>query len=60
MLMKSLEEVVDYWFERENDYQKWFFSGKSLDKQIRDDFGELLEKVSENKVNPNSKGSGHE
>lgn len=50
--MKSLEKVVDYWFARENDYQKWFFAGKSLDQRISADFGELLEKVSENKVIP--------
>lgn len=52
--MKTLESVVDYWFEKENDYQKWFFAGKSLDEKIRQDYGELLEKVGNNEVVPNS------
>ena len=47
--MTSLQKVLDYWFEKPNDYQKWFFSGKDLDGHITDVFGNLLDKTIQTK-----------
>jgi uncharacterized protein (DUF924 family) len=40
--MNSLQSILDYWFEIPNDYQKWFFSGSSLDTFIKKEFESLL------------------
>ncbi len=48
--MKTLQSVIDYWFEKPDDYQKWFFSGEKLDKTIRDQFSELLEYETANNI----------
>ena len=47
--MTSLQEVTDYWFEKPNDYQKWFFSGSTLDAHITNVFGTLLNKTIQTK-----------
>ena len=52
--MKTLQNVLDYWFSTPNDYQKWFFSGSSLDNYIKKEFEPLLLEVLNNnkKYNP--------
>ena len=49
--MSSLQDVLDYWFETPNDYQKWFFSGSGLDTNIKQRFEPLLIKVLNDKDN---------
>lgn len=39
---QQLNQVVDYWFEKPDDYQKWFFEGKKLDKYLKSTFSDLL------------------
>ena len=39
---QQLNKVIDYWFEKPNDYQKWFFEGKKLDVYLKKTFSELL------------------
>jgi len=41
--MKTLIDVVDYWFEKQKDYKKWFFSGTTLDTYISDNYKDLLD-----------------
>ena len=41
--MKTLIDVVDYWFEKQKDYKKWFFSGTTLDSYISDNYKDLLD-----------------
>ena len=52
--MSTLQKVLDYWFSTPNDYQKWFFSGSSLDNYIKIEFEPLLLEVLDNnkKYNP--------
>ena len=52
--MSTLQKVLDYWFSTPNDYQKWFFSGSSLDNNIKIEFEPLLLEVLDNnkKYNP--------
>ena len=40
--MKTLTDVVDYWFEKPNDYQKWFFSGTKIDQYLKTNYEDLL------------------
>ena len=46
--MKTLQNVLDYWFSTPNDYKKWFFSGTSLDNYIKEEFEELLLEIINN------------
>ena len=39
--MKTLQNVLDYWFSKPNDYKKWFFSGTSLDNYIKEEFSAI-------------------
>ncbi len=41
--MSSLENVSNYWFEKKNDYEKWFMSGRKLDPYIKKNFQQLLD-----------------
>lgn len=41
--MKTLIDVVNYWFEKQKDYKKWFLSGSYLDAYISDNYKELLD-----------------
>lgn len=46
--MSSLQNVIDYWFEKKNDYEKWFMSGKKLDKFIISNYKQLLDYYRDN------------
>ena len=46
--MKTLQNVLDYWFSTPNDYKKWFFSGTLLDNYIKEEFEELLLEIINN------------
>lgn len=48
----TLQDVVDYWFDKPNDYQKWFLSGTSLDLLIRSKFTSLHTQVVNGEVQP--------
>lgn len=41
--MTTLDNVLNYWFENPNDYQKWFMSGSKLDHTITNNFKTLLD-----------------
>lgn len=49
--MNSLEDVLNYWFETPNDYNKWFMSGKKLDSYLSLNYKSLLDYYR----NPNKK-----
>lgn len=50
MTVKNYQDVLDYWFEKEIDFQKWFMSGEKLDAYLRQEFQQLLHEANSEKT----------
>jgi len=51
VMNSDVNRVIDYWFRDEEPVKKWFGGAPEVDAEIKDQFGDLVEKARDSQLN---------